>query len=385
MTHEPPPEPHVPHPSPDESLDDLLHDPHDPQHDLEVVVEAARAAAERRDRGRGRWIVLLSAAVVIMATATVGAVRPGWLPFDLPGLPFRAETPVTPAVPLLRRSTALRSEPREDASVLVRLDNGTELRVVGKSADGRWLAAAAAARPDLLGWLLADAVAGVDLGGLATVTADPSAAGGIALPAGPAERPDLRIESVYAKENRLYVAVFNAGPADARGTLQASVDGAPPAPLEGKADEGLRAGQRIQAPVRGAYVQIRSAIAVTVSLSPSASEVDQANNTFSGIVEPDQPVDLEISNVERGASALVVTVRNNSAIPIAGSHTITVREALPSTRLLGRVEQGGVIEAGRTMVVSFPDLREVDLTRISITLSSDSVADAALANNSYPR
>jgi len=89
--------------------------------------------------------------------------------------------------------------------------------------------------------------------------------------------------------------------------------------------------------------------------------------------------------VERGASALVVTIRNNSAIPIAGAHTITVRETPPSTRLLGRVEQGGTIEAGGTMVIAFPDLREVDLTRISITLSSDSVADAALANNSYPR
>ena len=292
MTHEPPPGPREPHRPPDESLDDLLHDPHDPQHDLEVVVEAARAAAERRDRGRGLWVGVLAAAVVIMATATVAALRPVWLPFDLPDLPFREEVTATPAVPMLRRATALRSGPKDDAPVLVRLDNGTELRVVGRSADGRWLAAAAAARPDLVGWLLADAVTGVDAGSLATVTADPNAASGIALPAGPAERPDLRIESVYAKENRLYVAVFNAGPADARGTLQASVDGAPPAPLEGKSEEGLRAGQRIQAPVRGAYVQIRSAISVTVSLNPPASEVYQANNTFTGIVEPDQPVDL---------------------------------------------------------------------------------------------
>ena len=369
---------------PDGPLDDLLHDgaTHDSQHDLEVVVDAALAETARDARGRnGRLLLAASAAVVIGAGAVI-ALRPEWLPFDVP---FRSTQPAHPSGPSVRRDTSLLSEPREDGAVLLRMEAGTRLRIVGKSPDGRWVAAAAEDRPDLVGWVTADGVGGIDLAALAAVTADPSAAAPRTASVGPAARPDLRIESVYAKDNRLYVSVFNAGPADARGTLLASVDGGAPVPLEGKSDEGLRAGQRIQAAVLGVFVQIRGAVSVTVSLSPPASEVDQADNTFTGIVEPDQPADLEIATVERGASALVVTIRNNSTIPITGAHTITVREPLPSTRLLGRMEQSGVIEAGGTMVISFPELREADLTAISITLSSDSVADAALGNNTYPR
>ncbi len=370
---------------PDEPLDDLLHDdiPRDPAFELDVVVEAARAAEIRDRRGHGWRLLLAVASLAIATAATVGALRPGWLPFDVP---FRSEQPVDTSGPTVGRDTSLRGEPREDGAVLSRLESGTRRRVIGKSPDGRWIVAAADDRPGLVGWVSATAVGGIDLAALATVTADPSAAGPPAASAGPADRPDLRIESAYAKDNRLYVSVFNAGPADARGTLLASVDGGAPTPLEGKSDEGLRAGQRIQAAVRGVFVQIRSTISVTVSLSPPISEVDQANNTFAGIVEPDRATDLEIATVERGASALVVTIRNNSGIPITGSHTITVREPLPSNRLLGRVEQSGTIGAeGGPLVISFPDLREVDLTAISITLSSDSIADAALGNNIYPR
>jgi len=368
---------------PDEPLDDLLHDeiPRDPAFELDAVVEAARAAAVSDRRGHG-WRVLLAVASLAVATvATIGAMRPGWLPFDVP---FRDSQP-NASGPTVRRDTSLRDEPSADGAVLLRMESGTRLRIIGKSPDGRWVAAASEDRPDLVGWAAAADLDGVDLDALTTVTADPRAAAPFSVPTGPADRPDLRIESAYAKDNRLYVSVFNAGPADARGTLLASVDGSAPVPLEGKSDEGLRMGQRIQAAIRGVFVQIRSAISVTVSLNPPVPEADQANNTFTGIVEPDQPTDLEIANVERGASALVVTVRNNSTIPISGTHTITVREPLPSNRLIERIGQTGTIIAGETLVLSFPGLREVDLTAISITLSSDSIADAALGNNTYPR
>lgn len=374
---EPPKEP------PEGPLDDLLHEGvRDPASELDAVVEAARAAEERDRRSHGWRALLLFASLAIAAAGTVGALRPGWLPFDDP---FRDEPPIDRSGPAVRRDTPLRGEPREGGAVLIQLSAGARLRVVGKSPDGRWIAAAAEDRPDLVGWVTVAAVAGVDPAVLATVTADPSVAAPSTAPPGAAVRPDLLIESVYAKDNRLFVSVLNAGPADARGTLLASVDGGALVPLEGKSDEGLRTGQRIQAAVVGGFVQIRGTVSVTVSLSPPASEVDQANNTFTGIVEPDQPVDLEIASVERGASALVVTVRNNSTIPVTGVHTITVREPLPGTRLLGRAEQSGMIDAGGSLVVSLPELREVDLRAISITLSSDSIADGALGNNIYPR
>lgn len=370
---------------PEEPLDDLLHEDvsRDPAFELDAVVEAARAAEARDRRSHGWRALLLLASLTIAAVGTVGVLRPGWLPFDVP---FQEEeTRVDRSGPTARRDTPLRAEPREDGAVLVQLPAGARLRVVGKSPDGRWIAAAAEDRPDLVGWVTGAAVEGIDPAALPTVTADPSAAALSTAPAGPIARPDLLIEAVYAKDNRLFVSVLNAGPADARGTLLASVDGGAAVPLEGKSDEGLRAGQRIQAAVVGGFVQIRGTVSVTVSLSPRVSEVDPANNTFTGIVEPDQPVDLEIATVERGASALVVTIRNNSTIPVTGVHTITVREPLPGTRLLGRAEQSGLIEAGGSMVVFLPELRDANLTAISVTLSSDSIADGALGNNTYPR
>jgi hypothetical protein len=368
-----------------EPLDDLLHDdePHDAASDLEAVANAANAAT-RRDRGGRKGRLLLAAGTLLIAiTGTVMAMRPEWFPVDLPNTP---STPTaTPDGPALKRDTPLRSAPREDASLLIRLEARTKLRVVGKSPDGAWVAAAAVDRPDLVGWLASDSVEGIDLAGIGIVTADPSAAATRTVPAGPSDLPDLRIESAYVKDNRLYVSVLNLGPADLRGTLMASVDGGPAAPIEGKSDEGLRAGQRIQASVRGVYVQIRGAVNVTITTSPSVAEIDIANNTFSGIVEPDQPTDLEISSVERTATALVVTVRNRSSIPISGIYTVTVREPLPGTRLLGRLEQSGTIEPNGTIAIPFADLRDVDMSRIAVNLSTDAISDAVLGNNTYPR
>ena len=371
--------------SPDEPLDDLLHDdePHDAASDLEAVANAARAAARRDRGGRGGRLMLAAGALLIAVTGTVVALRPEWVPIDLPNSP---STPTaTVEGPALKQDTPLRGEPREDATVLIRLGARTKLRVVGKSPDSAWIAAAAVDRPDLVGWLPSDAIEGIDLASIGVVTADPNAAATKTAPAGPSDRPDLRIESAYVKDNRLYVSVLNLGPADLRGTLMASVDGGSPAPIEGKSDEGLRAGQRLQASVRGVYVQIRGAVNVTITTNPTVAEVDMANNTFSGIVEPDQPTDLEIASIERSVSALVVTVRNRSTIPISGVYTVTVREPLPGTRLLGRLEQSGTIEPNGTLAIPFVDLREVDMSRIAVNLSTDAIADAVLGNNTYPR
>ena len=370
---------------PDEPLDDLLHDdePHDAASDLEAVAKAANAATRRDRGGRGGRLMLAAGTLLIAVIGTVIALRPEWFPIDLPNSP--SAPTATVEGPALKRDTPMRGEPREDAPVLIRLESGTKLRVVGKSSDSAWIAAAAVDRPDLVGWLPSDSIEGIDLASIGVVTADPNAAATKSAPAGPSDRPDLRIESAYVKDNRLYVSVLNLGPADLRGTLMASVDGGSPAPIEGKSDEGLRAGQRIQASVRGVYVQIRGAVNVTITTNPAVAEVDTANNTFSGIVEPDQPTDLEIASVERAATALVVTVRNRSAIPISGVYTVTVREPLPGTRLLGRLEQSGTIEPNGTIAIPFADLREVDMSRIAVNLSTDAISDAVLGNNTYPR
>lgn len=368
---------------PDQPLDDLLHDgPHDLDHDLQEVVQADRASARKRT-SRGGQVVLGTALIGILAAGAVVVLRPEWLPFDVPFSGDEAAT--VAAFPALTRDAPLRAGPGDDAATLILLPTGTRLRLLGRSADGRWVAAAAEDRPDLIGWLRFEDLEGVDLMTLTTVTADPSATGTRTTPAGPSDAPDLRLESAYVRDNRLFVSVLNAGSADARGTLLASVDGAAPVPLEGKSDEGLRSGQRIQAAVRGVFVQIRGSVTVTVSLNPSVTEGDQGNNTFDGIVEPDQPTDLELVSVERGASGLAVTVRNRSSIPITGAYTITVREPSPGTRLLGRLVQTGTIEAGATTVITFPDLREVDLTSISVELSTDAIQDGVLSNNKYPR
>lgn len=281
----------------------------------------------------------------------------------------------------------LRSAPSDQVAIVARLLQTEPIRVLGRSADGQWIALGPSARPTVIGWVLATQVEGVDPETL-PVLADPRSGGAVGAPTFTPDLPDLIVEAAFARENRLHLTVHNQGAGDAPGTILVSVNEGEPVPLRvARPGEPLRAGERVEGEVPGQTVQIRSTIRIHLIVDPPVAEEDPDNNAWDGIVEPDVPNDLEVLRADTaGADGhLVVVVRNNSPIPVRGSFTVSVREALPSTALLGRQTVSGTIEAGATLAVPFNDLRGLSLAQISIRLSSDGVDDAVIANNTYPR
>lgn len=292
-----------------------------------------------------------------------------------------------PQEPRLSGTVDLRSAPSDQVAIVTRLLQTEPIRVLGRSADGQWVALGPSARPTVIGWVLVTQVEGVDVAAL-PVLADPRAGGAAGVPTFTPDLPDLVVEAAFARQNRLHLTVHNQGAADAPGTILVSVNEGEPVPLRvARPGEPLRAGERVEGEVPGHTVQIRSTIRIHLIVDPPVAEEDPDNNAWDGIVEPDAPNDLEVLSADTSGQDghLVVVIRNNSPIPVRGSFTVSVREALPSTALLGRQTVSGTVEAGATLEVPFSDLRGLSLAQISIRLSSDGVDDAVIANNTYPR
>ena len=349
----------------------------EPDERLDEVVEE-----RRRFEVTGAVIALVVLATVA-AFAFVVLGRSGETTTPLP-------TEVPSAVagePRLLTAVDLRSAPSGQVAIVARLLASEPILVLGRSEDGAWIALGPVSRPAVAGWVPVEQVEGIDVSQL-PVLSDPRGGSTGVVPTLTPDLPDLHVEAAYARENRLRVSVTNQGAGDAVGRLLVSVNDGPPVPLDiARPGEPLRPGERADGGVPGGTVQIRSAIKVRVFLDPPTEEEDPDNNTWDGIVEPDAPNDIEILSVaaESATSGLVVTLRNNSPIPVTGTFTVSIREALPSTNLLERQIITGTIEAGVTARVEFPTLIGVDVNEIAIRLSSDGVDDASIANNVYPR
>lgn len=278
---------------------------------------------------------------------------------------------------------------------------GTPLRIEGRSADGEWLAVSAANEGSsgpspVAGWVPVDAVAGtgniaalpvLDARAfrLAVVSPTPSATGE-ARPTPPPDRPDLVVREVFARDNHLVVVVANEGSGDASAdaVIEASVDRGRFVRIDtGKA---LRPAEVLEAAVEGAYVQRRSRVSITLR-AWGVIEADTSNNTFEGDVAPDTFNDIEVLGVGRDAERghLVVELRNNSPIPLAGTVTLEVSASTPGgPPLLAEVFPLDV-ESGATSRYDLRALVDADPGSISVTVSTDAINDADSANNTYPR
>jgi hypothetical protein len=351
-------------------------------------MDEPRAAADRRLFGIAGALI----GVVMVATLTVVAllvlVRRDAAPAPVVA---PAATPAAEGTPAagasLLRAIELRSGPASDVAIITRLAAGTRLRVLGRSQDGQWLVVAPEARPEQVGWVPAAVVGGLDVSALAVVSPEGGspARPATAVPTLTPDLPDLRVARSFARGNVLHVEVVNDGAGDALGAILVSVNDAEPLPLDVKPGEALRAGESVEAAIRGVYVQLRAPVHVQVILEGGAEE-DVDNNEWSGIVAPDLPNDLEVRSVTTAADGhVVVTIVNNSPIPVSGAVTVSIREALPGTTLIARETRSMTIAAGGVIDFAFPDVRGVDLTRVTIRLSSDAIEDAVIANNSYPR
>jgi len=351
-----------------------------PDEQLEEVIE------ERR-RFELAGVVMIIAIVVTLAASAFVVFGRGSTD------PAPAASPTEPAGtttdgPLrLLQPVDLRSAPSEQVAIVARLLEHESIRVLGRSADGGWIALGPSARPTVIGWVPVSQVGGVVVDDL-PVLADPRGGGAVAAPTFTPDLPDLVIQAAFARANVLYVSVLNDGAGDASGTFLVSVNDGAPVPLQvARPGEPLRAGESLEGGVPGYPIQIRGALRVRVLLDPPLAEDNPDNNTWDGIVEPDVPNDLEVSSVETDGpdGHLVVVIRNNSPIPITAAYTVSVREALPSTTLLGREIVSGTVAPQDTIRVPFPALQGLSLAEIAVRLSTDGVDDAVIANNSYPR
>lgn len=340
------------------------------------------------DRRVMRIAGIVIGAVLVATVSAAGAVllaRRSGVSFTAPS---SGSAVVKPLAVSLRRNIEVRAGPAPDQAIVTRLTAAQSVNVIGRSVDSSWLVISPSSAPDIVGWVPADAVEGVrDIPRLAVIEAG---AGVPTPPAGasrPPDLPDLRIEGASSRANRLVAVVVNDGPGDLPTPILIAVNDGAPIRVETKAGELLRAKERVEVTVPGEYVQLRARVALRVVTEPANREAKTDNNAWEGIIEPDRPNNLGIAKAAAAGDdrQLVVTVQNDSPIPVRGTITLTVREALPSTTLLGRDAREVLLDAGKSMDIPFPDLRQVDLTRIAVRLSTDAIHDAVLADDSYPR
>ncbi|MEX2229175.1 MAG: hypothetical protein WEB13_05985 [Dehalococcoidia bacterium] len=339
-------------------------------------------------------MVWIGGAAIVLAVAAAIAVGAFFVfRYDASG---PVDAVAAPERPTLLRDAALRSGPRADDAELNRLAAGALLELVGRSDDGLWLVVAPVGERDLVGWVPADAVGGAGATTHLTVVAGTNTrlAGTTDGVAGPStnptftpDRPDLAIEAISSRDNRLAVSIANLGAGDVTGQVLVTVNGGTPQVVGAKPGEPLRAGARIEWVLPREYVQRRAVAVVTVTAEPPVAEDTLDNNTLEAIVEPDLDNDLELLNAENVPPDLHLraTIRNNSPIPIVGPATVTVRTTDGTSTLLGRRDVALALAPGASLAVDFPTLSSVDFTRAQLLLVTESINDAVALNNVFPR
>lgn len=347
-----------------------------------------------RDRRRFELIGIAMAAVI--AATTIGFFVVVILSADEPDRVEASPTAALTATPspttvlagiAITRPIELRSGPRSDFAIVTRLAVTDSINVLGRSSDGSWLVVSVQDRPSLSGWIPVNAVTGVEVGPLPVIAppgATPPPADATLSP----DLPDLVVTRAFGRDNMLWVEVTNQGVVPVSGEFRVSIDGEPDVALDVKPGEPLRPGQTLTAAVPGVFLQLRRNMEVHLLPIDGVREEDTENNTWTGIASPDLPNDIEIFSAvvgEEPGGHLVVTLRNNSPIPITGTYTVSVRETGEGNTLVGRQRATERIEVGALLEVPFTDITEIDLTRVNVILSTDSIDDTVLANNSYPR
>jgi len=287
----------------------------------------------------------------------------------------------------ITRPIEVRSGPRSDFAIVTRLAITDSINVLGRSSDGTWLVVAPEDRPSLTGWIPLDAVTGVEVGPLPVIAppgATPAPGDATLSP----DLPDLVVARAFGRDNLLWVDVTNQGLVPATGEFRVSVNGEPAVALDVKPGEPLRPNQTLTAAVPGVFLQLRRNLEVRLLPIDGLEEEDTENNTWVGTVSPDLPNDIEIFSAvvqDEPGGHLVVRLRNNSPIPVTGTYTLSVRETGEGNELLGRQRATERIEVGGLLEIPFPEITEIDFTTISVILSTDSIDDSALGNNTYPR
>lgn len=335
--------------------------------DDEAANALRRESSVLRWMGAGVALVVVGVLVVVAALIVVRRADSG------------------PAAPSIRERTTLRATASDEGTPIATLEPGTAIRLLGRSVDERWLVAQLPGVDGRVGWVAAGTVGHPgDIHALTVVDTGSVPATSAPAANGP-DRPDLVVRALTSRQNELWVTVANVGTADATGPIEVAINDG----TRHRVDVGkpLRPGEQLDARLTGEYVQFRAQVDVTVFGPPNLSERDTANNKHEFTVAPDQPNDLEILRVVNAAGDghLIVTVRNNSPIPIVGSATVTIRQAGAGGQALAIQQQPLDLPPQAAVDVPFADLKNQDLTKIQALLSTDAIVDASQTNNVYPR
>ncbi len=331
--------------------------------------------------GRSRWFAPFVVLLVLLVGFGIGSGVYVWRLRQAPDSTAIAN-------PTLTRASALYSEPRADSSPVDQLTAGTPLQLIGRTQNSDWLYGSPSDRPALAGWLPIDAVR--DAGNLTGLARVDSSAGGIRStqaggePSRPGPRPDLALKSVGSRQDRLSVLVANAGGADFAGTIVVSVNGGPQTRID--VGKPLRPGEALDAVLNTEYVQRRAKIVVLVT-SPDVTESGLENNRLEVVVGPDQPINLaiEAATVDPATGRLNVDLRNRGPIPLVGTVTIGVRESPPGNKLVVVSEGNLDVGAGGVQRFQLASPTPIDMTRMTVTIATDAIADSDPADDTFPR
>ncbi len=298
---------------------------------------------------------------------------------------------------VLNREVTLRSSPDAASGALATLAGGVPVTVTARSADGLWVAVEVEGR-GFSGWAPSEAIDNLTptpqpveatVAARPSASASPTASRTAATPTQTPDYPDLEVQAIFSRENRLVVAITNVGDADVNGAVFVIVDNGEPV-LESVGGKSLRPGDTLEAVLDQEYVQRRGTVTVEVRLAAGVEEGSPNNNELEVVLSPDVPNDLEVSGIalDPETATLTVSVGNNSIIPIVGVATIAVRETAPSSALIARfdvlikVEAGATQEHTRTLEV---EGELPDVANLLVILFSSALNDAVDANNTFPR
>jgi SH3 domain-containing protein len=345
---------------------------------------------------RGAFLWIGAVILVIMAATVTAFIAVVLLGSD--GAPPTSEDPAaTPTVAVSVRDLALRSAPDGATAIVARITTGDPVSILGRNASGDWLLVAPEADPSTEGWVPADGIdplPPLDQVPVATVVSAPgtetATATATGAPTFTPDLPDLTIEAVFARNNRLTVVIANIGVVDATGAIFISVDGGAPIPADVKPGEPLRPDDRLEAVLDTEYVQRRATVRVTVSTNPAIDEETLENNAFETVVTPDRANDLSITiiSLDGPEGSLRVTIRNESSIPITGQATVSARESSGDFTQLGTQQPFFTLAPGETLDIDFPPVDpelELALDNIEVLMSTTAINDADSTNDIYPR
>ena len=349
----------------------------------------------QRTPGRRAALVWAGGAAIVAGTAAVTAILIATLFRD--GFRDGDATIEALLTPTVSGAVTLRAFPSEQADAVAQLKDGVPVTLVGRTEDSNWLVLSIPAR-GVVGWAPAGAVQNAgDVSALPLVDgADeaqplPASTPAAGAPTQTPDYPDLVIEAVFSRENRLVVLIANEGNADVGGAIYVVVNGGEPVRVD-VGGKPLRPGDMLEIVLDEEYVQRRATAAVEVRTADGVPEEDTGNNRFQTVVTPDVANDLEILSVELDTenALFTITLRNNSIIPLVGVVTIAVRRIAPSSSLIGRFTASLDVPAGGTQTYEqrfelTSDSAPVDLTGVQVILSTEAINDASAGNNVFPR